>query len=189
MSTDWTTPDAPVTMTIEEFEQLPESDDYKEELVRGMLVREPRPGPYHGRTQARLAHKLESFLEQHPIGAAFTDVGVVISREMRTVRGPDVAYYSLERLPKPLPSRGFLEVLPDLAVEVVSPSNSLSDVLEKVTEYLDAGVRLVWVVDPRSHTATTYRSRDEIRIISNDDVLEGGDVLPGFAVELWKVLP
>jgi Uma2 family endonuclease len=154
-----------------------------------VLVREPRPGAYHGRTQARLSQKLGEFVESGTIaGVVFTDVGVVLSRRLRTVRGPDVAFYRPDRLPDPLPP-GFLDAAPDLAVEVVSASDSASEILEKVMEYLDAGSRAVWVIDPRSRTATVYRSREVIRILGDEDVLDGEDVIPGFRLPLRDILP
>jgi Uma2 family endonuclease len=176
-------------MSIEEYEQLPESDEHKDELVRGEVVREPRPGPYHGSTQIRLGARLLGYADEHALGAVFTDVGVVISHQPRTVRGPDILFYGTTRLPRPLPSKGFLQIPPDLAVEIVSPSNSASDIIEKVTEYLDADVRMVWVVDPGSRTATVYRSREKIRILGEQDELDGTDVVPGFRVRLRDVLP
>jgi Uma2 family endonuclease len=76
---------------------------------------------------------------------------------------------------------------PDLAVEVVSPSNTSAEILGKATDYLDAGSRLVWVVEPVSRTVTEYRSRDRIRLVQGDDLLEGYDVLPGFSVSVAEV--
>lgn len=183
------TRDAPSgLLSVEEYDRLQESEEDRSELVRGALVREPRPGAYHGRTQARLIRRLEAFVEGEELGSVLTDVGVVISKQPPTVRGPDVVFYAASRVPDPLPE-GFLETAPDLAVEIVSPGNTVSDLLEKVTEYLKAGTRMVWVVDPRSRTATVYRSREDIRILTEEEFLDGGDVVPGFAVVLKDILP
>lgn len=175
-------------LSVDEYARLQESEEYRSELVRGILVREPRPGAYHGRTQARLAERLNAHVEREALGSVFIDVGVVIPDRPRTVRGPDVAFYARNRVPDPLPE-GFLTSVPDLAIEIVSPSNTLSDLLDKVREYLDAGTPLVWVVDPGSRTATVYRSRRDIRLLAEDEVLDGGDVVPGFRVALEEVLP
>jgi len=175
-------------LSVDEYARLQEPEEHRSELVRGVLVREPRPGAYHARTQARLAERLNAHVETDGLGAVFTDVGVVIPGRPRTVRGPDLAFYATDRVPDPLPE-GFLTTVPDLAIEIVSPSNSLSELLEKVTEYLDAGTRLVWVVDPGSRTATVYRSRRDIRMLGADEILRGGDVVPGFRVTLEDVLP
>jgi Uma2 family endonuclease len=174
-------------LTIEEYERLDEPDEWRTELVRGVVVREPRPAPYHARTQTRLAHRLEEFVEREKLGFVLTDVGVILSRHPPTVRGPDVAFYRVERLPE-LPRR-FPDIAPDLVIEIVSPSNTVTEIVEKVMDYLDAGSRLVWVVDPMSRTATVYRSRDEIRILTDRETLDGADVLPGLKLRLEDVLP
>lgn len=174
--------------TIEEYARLDEGEEVRTELVGGRLVREPRPAAPHGRTQARLARRLDAFVEERELGVVMTDVGVVLDPEGPTVRGPDVLFVSHERLPSPLPE-GFLEVAPDLVVEVVSPSNAVSEVQAKVLDHLEAGTREVWVVDPGSRTATVYRSRHDAAILGEDEELEGGEVLPGFRVPLEDVLP
>jgi Uma2 family endonuclease len=175
-------------MTIEEFERLPEPDDHKVELVRGLVVREPLPSPYHGRTQAQLAHRLLTFVEEHALGEVFTEIGVITSREPGTVRGPDVAFFSFQRLPDPLP-RSFFETAASLIVEVASPSNSVPSILRKVAEYLEAGTEMVWVIDPIKRTAMVCREGHEIQLLSSNDSLEGGDILPGLALKLRDVLP
>lgn len=135
-------------LTIEEYGRLDESDHVRSELVRGRLVSEPRPAAPHGRVQALLARHLDLFVEENGLGRVLTDVGVVIDRAADTVQGPDVLFVSDERLGGPLPD-GFLEVAPDLAVEIVSPSNSASDMQRKVLEYLTPAAAR-WVVDPAS---------------------------------------
>ncbi len=117
-----------------------------------------------------------------------TEVGVVIDERGPTVLAPDVVFVSRDRLSMPLPA-GFLQTAPDLAVEIVSPGNTVSEVQEKVLMYMDAGTRMVWVVDPRSRTATVYRSRHDVEIVAEDEHLDGGDVLPGLRLSLASVLP
>lgn len=175
-------------LTIEEYADLQEPDAVRSELVRGRLVREPRPGSRHGDVLGRLARILGSHVEEHGLGRVLVDVGVVLSRNPPTVRGPDLLFLAAPRVPEPLPA-GFLEVPPDLAVEVLSPSNRATEVRQKVDEYLRAGVRLVWLLDPESRTATVYRSRDDIRMLEAGDVLDGGEVVPGFRVALGELLP
>ncbi len=102
-----------------------------------------------------------------------------------TVRGPDVAFWSRERLPE-LPNK-FTTVPPDLAVEVVSPKDTHREVLEKVLHFLDHGVRLIWVVDPEERIATVYRSRQEVRILGKADELGGEDVVPGFSCRVSEL--
>ncbi len=176
------------TYTLEEFERLDELDEYRSELVRGMLVREPPPGLPHGRTQTLLARHLDRFVEEHGLGIVATEVGVVIDERGPTVLAPDVVFISRDRLSVPLPA-GFLQTPPDLAVEIVSPGSTVSEIQEKVLMYMDAGTRMVWVVDPGSRTATVYRSRHDVEIVAEDEELDGGDVLPGLRLPLASVLP
>jgi Uma2 family endonuclease len=110
---------------------------------------------------------------------ATNDTGVFTERDPDTVLAPDVVYWKTERLPE-LPE-GFVEVPPDLVVEVVSPGDSQSYVHRKVLHYLDHDVALVWVVDPKTRTVTVYRSRQDVRILGEAEEITGGDVLPGFS--------
>lgn len=171
------TPDRP--LTIEEFERLPEEDEYRIELVRGRVVREPRPAALHAWVLGRLTTTLSSHVDRDRLGYVFADVGVELATEPRSVRGPDLAFVTAERLPNGPPARGFLKVAPDLCVEVVSPSNSSAEIQEKVLDYLDAGVRLVWVVHPGQRTVTAYRSGGEVRVYRGSEELRDDAVLPG----------
>jgi Uma2 family endonuclease len=176
-------------LTIEEFERLPEEDAFRVELVRGRLVREPRPAALHGWVQLHLGSMLLNHVERHRRGEVFSDIGVILSTEPATVRGPDLAFVSSERLPSGPPKRGFLAFAPDLCVEIVSPSNTSAGIHEKVLEYLEAGTRLVWVVHPEARTVTEYRSPSEIRILAVTDELDGGGVLPGFRTPVVTLFP
>ncbi|MGH7477408.1 MAG: Uma2 family endonuclease [Longimicrobiales bacterium] len=173
--------------TIEEFEQLPEEDLHKLELVRGKLVREPRPGIPHARAQVVLGHLLESYVRPHRLGYVLSDVGVIIEREPGTVRGPDLAFVRKDRFPYGLPERGFAGFVPDLCVEIVSPSNTRREIAEKVDEYLAGGARLVWAVDPRLRTVTEHRSGAPVRALTSADELTGHDALPGFRIRVSEL--
>ena len=168
-------------LTLEEYEQLPEQDGYRDELVRGRLVRDQLPGAEHGWLVAKLFREIEAFVRERGLGLTVIEAGFVLEEDPPTVRGPDVAFIAEEDLPLEGISRSFWRVPPTLAVEVVSPSNKAADIQEKVLNYLDAGARLVWVVDPRTGSVTAYRSRSDIRLLRGGDVLDGADVLPGFA--------
>lgn len=174
-------------LTLEQFERLPEEDEFLLELVRGRVVREPRPGGRHGRVTMRIAWLVESFARERELGWTLVDTGFLLSDDPPTVRGPDVAFLTRENLPATGAPTGFWRRPPDLAVEVVSPSNAAVEIQNKVLEYLAAGTRLVWVVDPATESATAYRSRDEIRVLTGGDVLDGDDVLPGFRLELARL--
>jgi Uma2 family endonuclease len=170
-------------LSLAEFEKLPEEDAYRIELVGGRLVREPRPASLHGGISARLVARLQDFVETRGRGVVLVDVGVVLAREPDTVRGPDIAYYSPERIPETGYATSFWGP-PDLAVEILSPSNRAAEMREKVAEYLEAGVRCVWVVDPRARSVSVHRPGDDVRTVREPDSIEGDEVLPGFRLSL-----
>jgi Uma2 family endonuclease len=170
-------------LSMAEFEKLPEEDAYRIELVRGRLVRSPRPASLHGVVSARLTARRHEFVETGGRGVVLADVGVVVGRDPDTVRGPDIAFYSPERIPETGYATSFWGP-PDLAVEITSPSNRMSEMREKVAEYLESGVRCVWVVDPPARRVTVHRSDGAIRSVAEGDELEGDDVLPGFRLSL-----
>jgi Uma2 family endonuclease len=173
------------SMTIEEFERLPD-DGWQLELVRGLVVREPPAGFDHSAIGVRITSLLDLFVRASNLGRVVgADAGFVLSVEPPTVRVPDAAFVRKERLG--FDAERFAPLAPDLAVEVISPSNTMSEIHGKVLDYLDAGTRLVWVVDPGRHTVTVYRSRDEIRLITGDGEINGGDVLPGFRISVSEI--
>lgn len=178
-------PTAP--MTAEELLRL-NLPNKRPELVRGVLiVREPA-GFAHGVVAGRMAGKLFEHTEQVGAGLILAaETGFTLARAPDTVRAPDVAFVRRERIPDPLP-RGFPEMAPDLAVEVLSPDDRPGEVLAKVADWLRAGTRLVWVVDPGRRTARVYRADGTEAALAETDVLEGEDVLPGFVCRLSDVL-
>lgn len=173
--------------TLEEYERLGEDDAYKLELVGGYLVREPRPMSLHGRVAARLTRFLDEYAEAGGYGVVVVETDFLLAENPPTVRAPDVAFVSTDRLPESPYAPVYWRFGPDLAVEVLSPSNRAGAMQRKVLEYLDAGSRLVWVIDPAERTAVAYRSRTEIRLLGPDDALDGGDVLPGFTLPLARL--
>jgi Uma2 family endonuclease len=173
-------------LTLEEFEQLP-SDGYRYELVRGRLVREPQPTEEHGWLQVRLGAWLSEFVERHRLGLVMGPAGYVLEEEPPTVRGPDLSFVAAARLTGGYPARKFRHAAPDLAVEIVSPSNRASELNEKVVQYLDAGSRMVWVVDPVAATVMCYRSASDVRLLRLGEELDGGEVLPGFRLPLSRL--
>lgn len=175
-----------IPLSIEEFERLPD-DEWRSELVRGVVVREPPAGFEHGRVAMRVSFLLARFVEERGLGEVLaSETGFVLFEEPPTVRAPDAAFVAEGRVPSPAPP-GFGRLAPDLAVEVVSPSNTIAQIHSKVLDYLDAGSHLVWVVDPTTRSVTVYRSRKEIRLLAGDDDLDGGQVLPGFRVKLPEI--
>lgn len=174
-------------MSVEEFLRLPEEDEYRLELVRGAVIREPRPGSRHGEVAVILAAALHQYVAAHGLGKVLGDTGYVLSRAERTVRGPDLSFVSAGRLPAgPLPWSLF-EGAPDLAVEILSPSNRAGEMEDKVAGYLAAGCRLVWVVDPVRRTVTVHEPGEQATSLLVSDTLDGGPVLPGFRLPLAEL--
>lgn len=175
-------------LTIEEFARLPEDDGYRGELVRGRVVRDQLPGARHGWLAGRLHEALAAWARESGHGIAAIETGFVLEDDPRpTVRGPDVAFIAAERLPPGGIPAGFWRFAPDLAVEVVSPSNSATEIQAKVLDYLAAGSRLVWVVDPATASVTVYRSRRDVRVATAGDALEDDEVLPGFRLGIEEL--
>lgn len=173
-------------LTIAEFEHLPD-EECRMELVRGRVVREPPAGAEHGRLDVEVAYRLRCFLEEHPLGTAYgAETGFILATEPPTVRAPDAAVVLAARVP-PEPVHGFFPGPPDLAVEIVSPSNTADEIQEKALDYLDAGCRLLWVVYPMRRSVAVYRNRSEIRLLGPGEELDGGDVLPGFRLPVERL--
>ena len=162
-------------------------DGSRQELVRGVIVTMPPPGCRHGLRQGKVFKILDHYGTSTRHGRAVVESGVVTDRDPDTVRGPDVSYWSAERLPLDLEPEGYPEVSPDLCVEVLSPSNQLAKILETLCEYFASNVRMVWVVDPEDRTVTVYRSADEGRLLHISATLSGEDVLPGFSCRVGEL--
>lgn len=171
-------------LTLADYAALDEDEDeYVTELVRGRVVREPRPGSLHGRTQVELAYHLRAWAQDHTDARVTAESGYILSDEPATVRGPDVAA-TLEPRPSEDAPGGWIRGAPDVAVEILSPGDTSSGIQEKTLEYLETGARLIWIVDPAARTVTVYRADGSARLLRRTDVLEGEDVLPGFALGL-----
>lgn len=175
-------------LTAEEFFDLPDPPDgSKQELVRGEVVTMPSPGFEHGEVQVNIASAIKAFLKANPIGRVAVESGTVTERDPDTVRGPDVSYYSAARLPLGQRVPKYHTEAPDLCVEVASPSNSTRQLKDKAKEYLFAGVRAVWVVDPAERTVTIITEPLESRTLEAGATLDGGDVLPGFRCQVTEL--
>ncbi len=170
-------------ITAEQFVEM--TFDAPVELVRGEIIEMARPGLRHGTVCSNVHHPVKSWSRSTNLGIVATnDTGVVTERNPDTVRGPDLLYISRERLPGGVVTSGILEIAPDLAIEVLSPSDVWKDVLEKISEYFAAGGRAVWVVDPEDKTVHVFRPDAKPRKLSGVDVLESRDVLPGFSCQV-----
>lgn len=157
------------------------------ELVRGELIMMSPAGEEHGWLVANLSASLTVFVRQHGLGRVYAgDTGFHIARDPDTVRAPDVAFVRAERAGDK-PAARFFPGAPDLAVEILSPSDRAGEVLAKVHDWLDAGCRAVWLVDPRTRTVTAYRSRTRITVLGVDDQLSGEDVVDGFSMQVAEI--
>lgn len=171
------------TATVEDLLNMPE-DGMKHELVDGEIVVSPT-GWKHSKITIKIIHILATFLEEHPIGELGSpDLGVWLSNG--NLRCPDVTFVRNEKLPKEEDAHKFAEFIPDLAVEVLSPSDRMSFVSEKIHEFLRNGVPIVWLVDPVGKTVTEYRSLSEIKQYSGDDMISAEPVLPGFSCSISR---
>src|SRR2546428_8072054 len=168
-----------------------ENDGYRYDLLAGSLIRVSPAGFSDGRLAAEIAFRLRAFVGDHPglgvvVGA---ETGFRLSRNPDTVLGPDAAVVRPDRLPSPEAQSRYLELAPDLVVEIVSPNDRWTTVSEKVDSYLAAGVTLVWVVEPKARAVRVYTSEGAGRRLraDHDDVLAAEPVLPGFSLALTEL--
>ena len=177
----------PTQMTAEELlnASIPNK---RTELVRGVLVVREPPGGRHGSVTMNLAMRIGNYVERTGGGQVFAaETGFTLSRGPDTVRAPDIAFVRRDRLPDPIPV-GFPDFAPDLVVEVLSPGDRAGEILAKVADWLSAGTRLVWVVDPERRLARVYRHEGSETIAPADGALDGEDVVPGFSCSLASIL-
>lgn len=166
-------------ITAEEFWRQPETHR-KRELVRGEVVESMPPGGQHGVVALAIGSELRAWARSGPGGFVGVESGFVLSEEPDTVRAPDVAYVSAERIPKAGIPRAFWRLAPDLAVEVVSPDDTAAEIQEKVRDYIDAGTPLVWVAYPSTREILAHSKDGTARRFGPDDTLEA-ETLPGFS--------
>ena len=175
-----------VLLTAEQFAQRPDPE-YPEELVRGRVVPMPIPRPRHGETCNKVGRILGNWVEEKDPGRVLSnDTGVVTERDPDTVRGADISFYSYARVPRgPLPDH-YLDVAPDLVVELVSPSDRWPKVLAKVAEYLDAGTSAVIVLDDSRRVAHLYRADGATLLLGATDELTIPELLGDFSVSVGR---
>lgn len=173
-------------MSLDEYARLEEPDErWVSELVRGVLVREPRPKDPHGHVQVLVAYALHGWARSVG-GRVTTESGYILSDDPPTPRGPDVAVVLEPRSSEGQPG-GWVRGAPDVAVEVLSPSDTSGAMQEKTLDYLNAGAKRVWIVDPMARTVTVFRPDGSARVLREHEVLEGEDVLVGFSVPLSEL--
>ena len=170
--------------TAEEFYNSPLSKNH--ELVQGELVKVMAAGTLHGIITQRFSRHLSNFVADNELGEVVAaETGFVLNEQ--TYRGADSAFISNEQFAEYGAPEGFFPTAPIIAVETASPSNTTEEFLTKVDEYLSAGSRLVWVINPKRRIIYVYRPNDVISVLRENDVLDGEDVLPGFKLPLAKI--
>jgi len=177
----------PALMTAEELLQTSIPDKHVE-LVRGVLVVREPAGYRHGRVSMELAFLLSQHVKATGAGQIVSaETGFKLASDPDTVRAPDVAFISRERLPDPQ-TRGFPALGPDLVVEVLSPDDRPGETLAKVGDWLEGGARLVWVIDPERRVARVYRQDGTETHLAETGTLDGEDLLPDFSCSLTSIL-
>jgi Uma2 family endonuclease len=177
-------------LTAEDLDGLPNelpTGPVEYELDNGKLVPMVPTSYPHGNSQLKIGGRLLFYAEETGAGEAAVETGVLLWRNPDRVVGPDAMFIKAERLPPKINKSGYLETIPDLVVEVRSKSNGTSLVAKKVSDYLKAGVKVVWVVDPDNRTVAVHRQDRDVRILQHTDVLTCDDLLPGFRAEVARL--
>ena len=174
-------------VSAEDVWRMPD-DGHRYDLIRGELIRMAPAGEEHGEIALEFGSEIRNFVRERQIGKVYAaETGFLLAEKPDVLMGPDVAFVRADRLPPDRDRTRYLRVAPDLAVEIVSPTDRRRDVMSKVESYLAYGVRLVWVVHPRRRTVTAYRPDGTVRVYREQDELDGEDVLPGFRLRVGNL--
>jgi len=173
--------------TVEDLLEM-DDDGCRHELIRGKLIAMPPTNENHSRLMFRLSGLLFEYQRLHPEIQWFAgDPGYILARDPDLLLGPDLAAVHAERLPEDFPRDTFSDVIPDVVIEIVSPSERVGQISAKVDAYLEAGVRLIWLINPMRRSVTAHSPDQHTQIFEGDDVLDGGEVLPEFRLLLAEL--
>ena len=176
-------------VTADQLLELPD-DGRRRELVAGVVISEPPASFGHGGVAAEVFRRLIEFVRRENLGRVVsTETGFLLARDPDTVRAPDVAFVAHSSMERAGQIEGFFPGAPDLAVEVLSPTERPADVHAKVGDYLAAGTRLVWIIDPTRRQMRVHRSLLRPSILDETAMLDGEEVLPGFRVRVASLFP
>ena len=169
------------SITAEELLKMPD-DGFCYELVKGELRKMAPASHKHGKVTVRLTWRLAQHVETHRLGIVYAaETGFIIARDPDTVRAPDVSFIRQEVLDQSgEPDEAYWPGAPDLAVEVIPPGDTYTEVEEKIADWLEAGTRMVIVINPRKRMVKVYRSPGDVRLLTENDTLDGADVVPGW---------
>jgi Uma2 family endonuclease len=174
-------------MTANELLALPRGQ-FRYELINGELKTMSPAGHTHGKIIIRLTLPLAQHVKQNGLGEVYAaETGFKLRSNPDTVRAPDIAFITRQRVKDVGETTGYWPGAPDLAVEVLSPDDSVSEVEQKVSEWLEAGSKQVWVVSPKMQTVTIYRSPTDIKVLVGAETLDGEDVIPGFQFKVAEI--
>jgi Uma2 family endonuclease len=174
-------------LTAEDLLCVPD-DEFRYELVRGEIRKMAPAGHVHGSVAVEFTWRVAQFVKQNQLGRVFAaETGFILERDPDTVRAPDVAFVGKERLHEGEEEKGYWPGPPDLAVEVISPSDTYTEVEEKALSWLSGGSRCVVVINPIKRTLTVYRSLTSIHLLTEADTLEISEVLPGWSLPVREL--
>ena len=174
----------PNVMTAEEF-LARHGDERGVELVRGVIRRKPMPGARHGFVCQRVSSRIARYLDDRDLGYLLTNDTLIRTEQLpASFRGPDIQFFTYNRMPKGQLPVGVPDSSPELVIEVRSPSNTWRELSRKALEYLDADVKVVVLIDPEDETATIYRADAKEQMIGSDGLLTIPEILPGFEVPM-----
>jgi Uma2 family endonuclease len=173
--------------TADELLQMPD-DGFRYELIEGELKRMSPAGHRHGEVAMNIAAPLHSHVKRNKLGKVYAaETGFKLKSNPDHVRAPDVAFILQERVQAVADAKGYWIGAPDLAVEVISPGDTVREVEGKVTEWLEYGASMVWIISPKLKTVTVYRSLTDISTFTEKDMLDGGEVVPGFQLPVAEI--
>ena len=174
-------------ITADELLQM-KDDGFRYELVRGELIKRSPVGHQHGRIVLNFTTPLDQFVRANQLGAVYAaETGFKLAEDPDVVRAPDAAFIRRERVEEIGQTEGFWPGAPDLAAEVISPGDTHAEVQDKIADWLDAGTRLVVVINPSTQTVALYYSRSDVRILTINDILDGGEVVPNWTLPVRDI--
>lgn len=185
LTTERSAPATPQLITGDEL--LDMGDIGPCELIDGRIVPMPPAGEEHGMVEFTLGRKLGNFVEDNQAGRIVGgETGIYIRRNPDRIRGADIAFIARDRV-SDKPSAGFLEIAPDLVVEVTSPNDRWQAIRKKLEDYFSIGVQWVWLVEPENRAILVYRSMSDVIVLNEDDMLRGEGALEGFEIPVKSV--